>query len=94
MLEKLGSGESGAAKAALDEVITQLGGGTIPVQVWVDEQHMVRKMQIALPITAGGQKLESSVTIEFFDFGSSSPVHVPAASETYELSPGALGSGA
>lgn len=94
VMEKLGAGESGAAKAAVDQIISQLGGGAIPVQVWVDDQHMVRKMEIAFPITAGGQKLESTVTIEFFDFGSTEPVHVPADSETYELSAGALSSGA
>jgi hypothetical protein len=94
VLEQVPSGDSGAAKAAIDQVISQLGGGTIPVQVWVDGQHMVRKMVIAFPIDAGGQKLESSVTIEFFDFGPGAPVHVPADSETYELSPGTLGSGA
>ncbi len=94
VLEQLPSGGSGAAKAAVDKVISQLGGGTIPVQVWVDGQQMVRKMAIDLPISAGGQKLETNVTIEFFDFGATPPVHVPADSETYELSPGALGSGA
>jgi hypothetical protein len=94
VLEKASSGESAAAKSAIDQVINQLGSGTIPVQVWVDDQHMVRKMVIAFPIDAGGQKLESSVTIEFFDFGATAPVHVPADSETFELSPGTLGSGA
>jgi hypothetical protein len=92
VLEKLPASESGAAKAALDQVISRLGGGTIPVQVWVDGQQMVRKMEIEFPIAAGGQTLESSVTVEFFDFGASAPVRVPAGSETFELSPGALGS--
>jgi hypothetical protein len=94
VIDQLPSSDRGAAQAAIDKMISELGAGSIPVQVWVDAQQMVRKMEIAFPLTAGGQRLESSVTLEFFDFGPTPAVQAPAASETYEVSPGSLGSGA
>ncbi|HXB15244.1 MAG TPA: hypothetical protein VNV44_05825 [Solirubrobacteraceae bacterium] len=87
-------GSSGATKQAVEKLIGQLGIGSMPVQVWVDSHQLVRRIEIDLPLSVGGQRLQAGVVVEFFDFGATPSVHAPAASETYEVSGDALSSGA
>jgi hypothetical protein len=94
LVGQLPSSDQSAAKSTLDQMISKLGLSSIPVQVWVDAQHLVRKVAIDIPINTAGQNLDSSVAIEFFDFGPTPAVHAPADSETYEVNPGSLGAGA
>ena len=87
-------GSGSAAKQAVEKLIGQLGSASIPVQVWVDSHQLVRRIEIDLPLSVGGQRLEASVVVEFFDFGSMPGVQAPAADETYEVSGDALSSAA
>lgn len=80
-----------AMKAAIDAVAAATGTSEIPVQAWVDSHRLIRKFTISMPLSADGRRIESLVSIEFFDFGPQPAVAAPAASETYEISAGALG---
>jgi hypothetical protein len=68
-----------------DQLEGQLGGvdASIPMEVWIDDDDLVRRMVMDLgPIVArtmGGGSAE--MTIEFFDYGEDVAVDVPDASE-------------
>jgi predicted small lipoprotein YifL len=59
-----------------------LGTDKIPVDVWVDGNDLVRRLEEHLPV-AGGGKIDFSV--DFFDFGTPVSITPPPASETLDL---------
>jgi hypothetical protein len=59
-----------------------LGTDIVPVDVWVDDENLVRRLQEHLSV-AGGGKIDFSV--DFYDFGTPVTVTPPPASETLDL---------
>jgi hypothetical protein len=88
---QLPSGDSKATSEAFEKLISQLGISTIPVKAWVDSQNLVRRLVIQMPLDVAGQHIEASITVEFFDFGSTPAVQAPSPEETYEVNTSALG---
>jgi hypothetical protein len=89
-LHKIPGADSAAAKQAIDAIVAATGTGTIPVQVWVDSNKLVRKLSLAMPLSVGGQQIETKISEELFDFGPQPAVQAPAASETYAPPSGGL----
>jgi hypothetical protein len=77
-------------RAALAKVIAQTGVSSLPVEVWVDRQQLVRRMTIDLSIAASGQKLQIHMGIDLFGFGPTPPVTPPAEGEVYDATQSAL----
>ncbi len=59
-----------------------LGSHTLPVDVWIDGDNLVRRLQEHLSV-AGSGKVDFSV--DFYDFGTSVSITPPPASETLDL---------
>ncbi|HTU76611.1 MAG TPA: hypothetical protein VMG38_24085 [Trebonia sp.] len=94
-------------RASFSQFAQGLGTGTIPVEVWVDGQNLVRQMRevqhlpggAGAPAGAGqpgavGQPAGTDVTqtIDFYDFGDPVQVSAPPAAEVASL-PQAIGKG-
>jgi hypothetical protein len=75
------------AAAALSQTTEAKGLKELPVDVWVGDDGLVRRLTLDLQQQHKGSV---AVSVEFFDFGDVS-VNVPAASETKDL--GQLGGG-
>jgi hypothetical protein len=91
-LRQIPGADSPAAKQAIDAIVSATGASTIPVQAWVDSKKLIRRFSLAMPLSLGGQHVETKITEEFFDFGPQPAVQAPAASETYELPTSGLSS--
>jgi hypothetical protein len=93
-LEKVAAAQPGSdsaqVHAAFQKVIAQLGAKTIPVEVWVDRQDLVRKVAIALHMHPQGQAIDAQVQAEYFGFGPTSSVTPPARSEVLDITQNAL----
>lgn len=101
ILDRLPSSQQAAAKAALEKLGS---AGAIPVEVWVDAQGRVRRMQMSLTgligaaasPAAGG--VGGAITIDFTSYGPVPEVVAPPASEVFDMSAmlknGAAGLGA
>ena len=89
-MEKQAGANVTQVREAFAKVQAELGGGTIPVEVWVDGAGMVRKEAITIDVSAAGQSVATKMDIEYFNFGSSSTVTAPAGSEVYDLTQQAL----
>jgi hypothetical protein len=77
------------AVAALERV-TQLR--SIPVEVWVDRQHLVRRMKFGFRETVSGQPLSLAMQIDIPQYGPQQPPAIPPASQVTDLtSAGASG---
>ena len=69
-----------AQRASLRQAVTSLerltGLKTIPVDVWVDGQHLVRRVEMTYSVNASGQSLQTVMQLDFLSYGSQ-PVPSP-----------------
>ena len=61
-----------------------VGLSTIPIDVWVDADNLLRKLEISLSAAPQGAtgEMKASVTMEMFDYGEPVEIDVPPPSET------------
>jgi hypothetical protein len=59
-----------------------LGTHTIPVDVWVDKDDLVRRLEEHLPVTSGGKV---DFAVDFYDFGTPVSITPPPAGQTLDL---------
>jgi hypothetical protein len=83
-LEQQGHMSSSAASAALKRLSSVLGSQSLPVEAWVDGKGLLRKLAIKTSEKVAAVPLSLDIGIEYFNFGPTPPVNVPAASETYD----------
>jgi hypothetical protein len=73
-------------KTMLGEIVEQSGIGDVPVDVWLDEFGLVRKLAMAFSATQPGTSESASVsmTFELYDYGKEIAIEVPAASDVVD----------
>ena len=76
------------ARAALQQQMDMLGTKTIPVDVWIDEQGLVRRQTVTMDLSkmaqqagAGQTPTEMKMTLELYDFGTDVDTTPPPKSE-------------
>jgi hypothetical protein len=87
-LQQAADRASGDDRRALEQAIKAAGTATLPVEVWVDSQGYVRKLEYRSQ--ASGQSTD--LTMEMHDFGSPVPITPPATNQVVDLLQ-ALGAG-
>jgi len=77
------------APAAFHAFASSLGSSTLPVDVWVDAQARVRRIEISLPAPSGSGMpggFRITEAADFYDFGIPVQVSAPPASEVMSAS--------
>jgi hypothetical protein len=76
-----------AMRKSIDALVKQAGTNEIPVEVWVDEDGLVRRMRQDFSFDAeGGQgKADFTVDIEMYDFGVEVDVEPPPEEDTVDI---------
>jgi hypothetical protein len=71
----------------LDQLVKQTGVRTIPVDVWVDADSLVRKLEMDFSMTQPGssQTATASMTFEMFDYGEPVNITLPLPEETADV---------
>lgn len=71
---------------SLDALFGQAGLSAIPLDVWLDAEQRVRKLELAFELTEPGsdQQARASITIELYDYGEPLDVSLPPASEVVD----------
>jgi hypothetical protein len=81
-------GVSGAEKeqavVGMKEMLEQLGSATVPFEVFIDDDGLLRRMTMTMSMTVEGQSIEMSMTMDYFDFGVRVEVDAPAAATVYD----------
>jgi hypothetical protein len=73
------------AKRSINRLITTLGGPTtLPVDVWIDEDHLVRRQHVAYAATISGEISEFDITTDYTGFGAKVDAKLPAEDETFD----------
>jgi hypothetical protein len=75
------------ARVAVERLIDQTGSATYPMELWIDDKELVRRVRIAYSFKVPGQEDEAdfSMRMEFFDFGSPIDVAPPPAKDVQDL---------
>lgn len=73
-------------KTELDKFLDQSGTSRIPVEIWIDDDGFVRRMQQTLESNGSGFQVSSTMTTEFYDFGTDVTVEEPPADEVADFS--------
>ena len=60
-----------AARAAAEDLAEDVGKRTVPVEAWIDEEGLVRRVRMAFDVRAEGatRPRHAEMAMEFFDFG-------------------------
>ena len=74
------------ARAAIEQVIELLGTDKAPVEVWIGEDGIVRrlKQKVSAPIPPGRERSTIEQQVDFFDFGTPVDVRLPPADEVQD----------
>jgi hypothetical protein len=86
VLANVPSSEQAAAKSALEKLGS---GGAFPVEVWIDAQGRVRRIEMSFGGAAAG--LSANITVAFKSYGPVPPVVPPPANEVFDATSAAAG---
>jgi hypothetical protein len=75
------------AQKAIAAIESQTHLHTVPVDVWVDKHHLVRRMAMSMsPTIPNAGPVDESFTIDFLKYGLQHPPAVPPSSQVADLS--------
>ncbi|HET6510532.1 MAG TPA: hypothetical protein VFG42_27295 [Baekduia sp.] len=74
------------AKKSVEKLIQTSGVQTLPVDVWVDDQHLVRREKVAYSADIKGEKTSFDFTIDLTKFGVDVDVKAPPADQVSDIS--------
>jgi hypothetical protein len=85
-LEKLPRSVRTAAKPGIDRLV-ELAGPTLPVDVWVDDDGLVRRLESTLTMRPPGttQKVTTSYRLDLSEYGIDPDIQPPAKAKTVDL---------
>ena len=72
-------------RRSIRRMVQITGQRKLPTEVWIDSRGRARKMTYRQRFTLGGQRLNSTVTLEIYDFGTKVDVVPPPASQVTDL---------
>jgi hypothetical protein len=73
------------AKHSLDRLISSLGGPTmLPVEVWIDGDHLVRRQHVKYSATVAGARSAFDITTDYTAYGATLDTKPPADGDTFD----------
>jgi hypothetical protein len=81
---KLTANVPAAQRTRVREAMKQIGMSTIPVDVWVDGQGLLRQESLSLTLGQGLENATMKMTFDLHDFGEPVKVEVPPADQVFD----------
>jgi hypothetical protein len=83
-----GSGSGQDFGAMFDQLFEQAGLGDMPLDVWIDDERLLRKVEASFSMSPEGEseKLEASMSFELYDYGVEVDVTPPPADQVADAS--------
>lgn len=88
--DRLPSADRGKLRQAMSKLISQTGSRSLPVEVWIDDRHLVRRMTMRMPLAASAGTGGVTIAIELFGFGPTPTVKAPPAGDVFDGTGAAL----
>jgi hypothetical protein len=76
-----------AVAASVKNLEATLGSHTMPLDVWVDGQHLVRRLALDFGECVSGAHFRFSMAADLYDYGPQPRPKIPPTSQTYDLTP-------
>ncbi|MDQ3934878.1 MAG: hypothetical protein M3340_09655 [Actinomycetota bacterium] len=85
--DRLPEAQREQARVAVERLVDMTGSSTYPMELWIDDDDLVRRVKVAYELNPPGQQQTSSfsMTMEFFDFGTPIDVTPPPAKDVQDL---------
>lgn len=64
-----------------------LGGHTMPVDVWIDSHHLVRREKFGFTECVSGMRESIGMTMDLYDYGPQPKPRIPPSSKVYDATP-------
>ena len=72
-------------RQAAEQLVEQVETDTLPVEVYIDDDGLLRRLALDLSMNVEGQQLSMKQTTDFYDFGVDVDVEAPPASQVFDL---------
>ena len=72
-------------REAAEQLVEQVETDTLPVEVYIDDDGLLRRLALDLSMNVEGQQLSMKQTTDFYDFGVDVDVDAPPASQVFDL---------
>ena len=76
---ELSAAEREQARKGMQWMLEQLGSDSVPFEVFVDEDGLLRRMTMDLAMKVEGEQMSMSMRMDYFDFGIDVDVQAPPA---------------
>ena len=83
--EAAAAGASGDLLAGLTGALKQVQLAEIPVDVWVDDDGLLRKYTLSLDLEQSGQKIAMALRLELFDYGAAVELDLPDPADVADI---------
>lgn len=83
-IESMLPAEQRQGLGSLDGMLGQARLGAIPLDVWLDAEQRVRKLELALELGSGSQQARASMAMEVYDYGEPLDVTLPPADQVVD----------
>lgn len=86
-LEMSAGKQAAAALGNVEQLLEQSGLATVPVDVWVDDDDLLRRLDIGFTVSQPGQgEAEVSMTFELYDYGEPLFIELPSPADVADAS--------
>jgi hypothetical protein len=86
VVDRLPALDKAVAQQALSALEQAMPVHQIPVEVWVDAQHLVRRIAMTVSMTASGQTVDENMTIDISHYGPQPKPALPPSDQVTDLS--------
>lgn len=86
VIDRVPASERAAAHAGVSELEKISGTSSMPVDVWIDNSHRVRREQFAFHTSVPGRgSVAATMTADFVSFGPTPPVTTPPSDQVFDV---------
>lgn len=85
ILERQAAQVPGGVAPGLDQLGRDVTIDVAPVDIWLDDDDRVRRVELAMDISAGGISVKVTVRHELFDFGTPVRIEIPEAAAVHPV---------
>jgi hypothetical protein len=72
------------ARKAMEQAIKQIGRSTIPIDVWVDKDHLVRRERVKFDVAANDRRASIDLTVDLTKYNVPVSADAPAEKDTVD----------
>jgi hypothetical protein len=76
-----------AAARGISTLEDAVGGHSLPIDVWIGHDNLVRRISLGFAECVANQRLRVGMTMDLYDYGPQKPTNVPSADQAYDITP-------